>query len=73
MKSATHAAWLAAAVCLLGGPAMARNIRLVNLDQPDATDIRSLVASVTKGCKSDREKMIALWAYITRNPYYHWC
>ena len=52
---------------------MARNIRLVNPDQPDATDIHSLVASVTKGCKSDQEKMIALWAYITRNPYYHWC
>jgi len=52
---------------------MARNLKLIDADGVDATDIRSLVASITKGCKSDQEKVIALWAYITRNPYYHWC
>jgi hypothetical protein len=59
--------------CLLGETAMARNIKLINADAVDATDIRSLVASVTRGCRTDREKMVALWAYIARNPYYHWC
>ena len=61
------------ASCLLGGSAMARNLKLIDPDGVDTTDVRSLVASITKGCKTDQEKAIALWAYITRNPYYHWC
>ena len=60
-------------VYVLGGHAMARNLRLVDANGVDATDIHSLVATATRGCQSDRERMVALWAYITRNPYYHWC
>lgn len=52
---------------------MARNLRLVNSSAVDATDLPSLVATATRGCRTDQEKMIALWGYITRNPYYHWC
>jgi hypothetical protein len=59
--------------CSLGGGAMARNLKLVDVDDVDATDIRSLVATATKGCKTDQEKMIALWSYITHRPFYHWC
>ncbi len=54
-------------------PAGARNIKLVKPDEFDATDLDSLVRTITRGCKSDREKMIALWAYITRGGFYHWC
>ncbi len=38
----------------------------------NASDIRSLVATATRGCQSDRDKAIALWAYIARRPFYHW-
>lgn len=51
----------------------ARNIRLIKPGEVDATDIASLVATATRGCKTDREKMIALWGYIARSGFYHWC
>ncbi len=54
-------------------PSWARNLKLIKPDEVDATDIRSLVATVTRGCTTDKEKAVALWAYITRRPYYHWC
>jgi len=60
-------------LCLSGATAMARNFKVVNPSGVDATDIRSLVETATRGCRSDQERAIALWAYITRNPYYHWC
>ncbi len=60
---------LSAFVCQVS----ARNLRLVETDGVDATSLNSLVETVTQGCETDREKMIALWAYITRNPFYHWC
>jgi len=52
---------------------MARNLKLVNADGVDPTDIDCLVASITRDCRSDQEKMIALWSYIAGNPFYHWC
>ena len=52
---------------------MARNLKLINLSGVDATDLSTLVATATQGCGTDQEKMIALWGYITRNPFYHWC
>jgi len=58
---------------VLAGPAWARSMRLVNTAGVDASDVGALVATVTRGCKTDRDKMIALWAYIARNPFYHWC
>jgi hypothetical protein len=62
------------ALCLgMGGTLMARDLKLIDLDDADTTDIRSLVASVTRDCKTDREKMVALWSYITHRPFYHWC
>jgi len=57
---------------LAAGPAAGRNFKLVKEGGPDATDIRSLVGSVTRGCATDKAKAVALWAYITRRPYYHW-
>lgn len=66
----------ALAVVVICGAALtcwARNLKLIKPDEVDATDIRSLVATATRGCTTDKEKAIALWAYITRNPYYHWC
>ena len=60
-------------LCVLGNPVTGRNLRLIDPDGVDTADISSLIATVMKGCQNDQEKMIALWAYITRNPYYHWC
>ncbi len=52
---------------------MARDVKLVDSADVDTTSIESFVKTATRGCKTDREKMIALWAAITRRPYYHWC
>ena len=60
------------AVCALAGPAAGRNLKVIKHGEPDATNIRALVATVTAGCKTDREKTIALWGYITRNRYFWW-
>jgi len=61
-------------VILVGAlPLWGRNIKLIKPDEVDATDLQSLVATATRGCKTDQEKMIALWAYIARNGFYHWC
>jgi len=73
IRPARGATLALALCCLLGEPLMARNLKLIDVDDVDATDVRSLVATATKGCKTDQEKMIALWAYITRRPFYHWC
>ena len=49
------------------------NIKIIPGSGLDATELKSLVRSITADCKSDQEKMVALWAFITRNPFYHWC
>ena len=49
------------------------DIKVVDSRGIDATNIKSLVGSVTKDCTTDQQKMEALWAFITRNPFYHWC
>ena len=74
MKAKAVQRILAAAVAALalGAPALGRDFKLVKTGQPDATDIKSLVASVTRGCTTDQQKAVAVWAYITRRPYYHW-
>ena len=59
-------------ICGLTVPAAARKFKLVKPDEVDVTDIKSLVATATRGCTTDKEKAIALWAYIARRPYYHW-
>lgn len=59
-------------VGVAASPLSARNLKVIKVGQPDASNIRSLVADVTAGCHTDREKTIALWGYITRNPYFWW-
>ncbi|MEA1997650.1 MAG: hypothetical protein U9N45_08410, partial [Gemmatimonadota bacterium] len=51
----------------------AQNIKVLRKGGIDATELKSLVADITRDCKTDQEKMIALWAFITRKPFYHWC
>jgi len=77
MKARSATAWAlaaaaAATVASLAAPAAGRDIKVINTAQPDATSIESLVASLTAGCTGDQDKMIALWAYLTRNDFYHW-
>ncbi|KPK79958.1 MAG: hypothetical protein AMJ81_12590 [Phycisphaerae bacterium SM23_33] len=60
------------AACVLASPAAGRDLKLLKVGEPDAHDIKSLVASVTAGCHSDQEKAIALWGYITRRHFFHW-
>jgi len=73
MKAHALRACLAAIVIGLAcGAAAARDLKLVKVGQPDATGIKPLVASLTAGCKTDQEKAVALWGYLTRNPFYHW-
>jgi hypothetical protein len=63
--------WLLLGVFSLS--AAGRNLRLIEPDGVDATELHSLVATATRGCRTDREKVLALWRYITHRPYYHWC
>ncbi|MEA2063760.1 MAG: transglutaminase domain-containing protein, partial [Gemmatimonadota bacterium] len=51
----------------------AQSIKILDSSGLDATELKSLVRSVTAGCSTDQEKMEALWAFITRRPLYHWC
>jgi len=66
------AQWLALAVCV-AATALAepvRNIRVVNDRAPDCSTLETLVASVTRECKSDDEKAIAIYN-VCRYFYYH--
>lgn len=65
--------FIAAIFLLSFSQAFAWNIKVVDSRGIDATDMKSLVGTVTKDCTTDQQKMEALWAFITRNPFYHWC
>ena len=69
---ATKALLLALAIGLVASPLAARNIKIAKVGEPDAHDVKSLVASVIAGCTTDEEKAIALWAYIARRPFFFW-
>lgn len=69
MRHVKHAA---AVLILLAAAAPARDLKLLAEGEPDATELSALVADVTRGCKGDQEKMVALWSYITSRPFYHW-
>ncbi len=51
----------------------AQHIKIIPESGIDATDLQSLVRTITAGCRTEQEKMIALWGFITRKPFYHWC
>ncbi|MBN1293658.1 MAG: hypothetical protein JXB48_17590 [Candidatus Latescibacteria bacterium] len=50
-----------------------RNIKIIAESGIDTTELKNLVNSLTKDCETDRDKMIALWSFITGCPFYHWC
>ena len=50
-----------------------RNLKIIPKSGIDSSELKSLVNSITKDCTTDREKMIALWSFITHRPFYHWC
>lgn len=53
------------AVVLLCAPRLpGASIKIVPASGVGATDLKSLVRSVTAGCSSDQDKMEALWAFI---------
>jgi len=49
------------------------NVKIIDSSGIDATELKSLVYTVTEGCETDQQKMEALWGFITRRPFYHWC
>jgi hypothetical protein len=49
------------------------NIKIIDSSGIDATDMKSLVSTITSDCDTDQQKMESMWAFITRNPFYHWC
>jgi hypothetical protein len=58
---------------LLVSNVSAWNIKIIDSSGIDATDMKSLVSTVTSGCETDQQKMEAMWAFITRKSFYHWC
>lgn len=72
--------WLMVSICLLlptslltaadppAGPV--RQIKIVNDRAPDCTTLKSIVQSVTKDCKTNDEKAIALYNFM-RLTHYH--
>ncbi len=49
------------------------NVKIIDSSGIDATELKSLVYTVIEGCETDQQKMEALWGFITRRPFYHWC
>ena len=47
-----------------------QNIKVVNDRAPDCSSLEAIVASVTRGCKSDDERAIAIYNFC-RYIYYH--
>ncbi len=60
-------------VALLCSNVFAWNIKIIDSSGIDASDMKSMVGSITRDCETDQQKMEAMWAFITRNPFYHWC
>ena len=67
---------LTAALALLCLPTIAsaapplRDVRVTSDRAPDATSLKAMVASVTRGCTTDDERAIAIYNY-GRYAYYH--
>lgn len=65
--------WLGLALCLAVTRVAAEplaDVRVLNDRAPDCSSLRSIVQSVTRGCRTDDEKVIALYNYC-RYVYYH--
>src|SRR6202161_386559 len=66
---------VAAACCLLTAPAIAqehkvRQIKIQPDKAPDCSTLKSIVDSVTKGCKTNDEKVIALYNFMLLTHYH---
>jgi len=64
----------ALAVCLAAPPAFADplgNVKIVNDRAPDCSSLKSIVERVTRGCKTDDEKVIAIYNFCRYDHYHH--
>jgi hypothetical protein len=69
------APWVLAGAVLLGAAGAARaeplrDVKVTNDRAPDCSSLESIVRSVTRGCTTDDEKMIAIYNFC-RYVYYH--
>src|SRR5574340_1208360 len=70
---AMHKSLLVLALLLPGSAVLAeplREIKVVNDRAPDCSSLRTIVESVTRGCRTDDEKVIAIYNFC-RYVYYH--
>jgi len=60
--------------CLAASTACAeslRNVKVVNDRAPDCSSLKSIVDTVTRGCKTDDERVIAIYNFCRYNHYHH--
>ncbi len=65
---------LALVFCLAGYTTAAeplKEIKIVNDRAPDCSSLKSIVETVTRGCKTDDEKMIAIYNFCRYDHYHH--
>ncbi|MBL7224138.1 MAG: hypothetical protein ISS72_09815, partial [Candidatus Brocadiae bacterium] len=58
------------AFCAAAQAGMLRDVKVVNDRAPDCSSLKAIVRTVTRGCKSDDAKAIALYNFC-RYAYYH--
>ena len=61
-------------LCLAVSPALAgplQNVKVLNDRAPDCSSLESIVRSVTRGCKTDDERVIAIYNFCRYIEYHH--
>ncbi|MBN2474996.1 MAG: transglutaminase domain-containing protein [Pirellulales bacterium] len=65
---------IAAILCLAAGRAFAlpiEDVKILNDRAPDCSSLESIVATVTRGCKTDDQRVIALYNFCRYDHYHH--
>jgi hypothetical protein len=60
--------------CLVAVPALAEplhNVKVVNNRAPDCSSLKSIVETVTRGCRSDDQRVIAIYNFCRYDHYHH--
>jgi hypothetical protein len=63
-----------ALLCLAGSAALAeplQNVKVLSDRAPDCSSLESIVQSVTRGCKTDDERVIAIYNFCRYVEYHH--
>ncbi|MHC4179943.1 MAG: transglutaminase domain-containing protein, partial [Planctomycetota bacterium] len=65
---------LTLALCLTVAPALGQpleQIKVVNHRAPDCSSLKSIVETVTRGCKTDDQRAIAIYNFCRYDHYHH--